>query len=736
MAGRFDPTEVPDALPPRAARAVLVAGRYRLGPLLGRGGTGTVYAVDDPFGGDRALAIKFVDGRAPGAMRQLRRELTALRLLDLPGVVRMYDDGVDDGQTFLVMDRLPGGTFDRLADRGPWEAWRDRAWALLEVLARVHFAGVVHRDLKPGNVLLDADERPVLTDFGLATGDAVDVDPVLLREGTPRYMAPEQRAGTACDARTDLYAVGVMFAEMLARSGGPPEILAAADRMRAERPEDRFASAVDALAALGARTDALLPGIALPEQADHAALEQLFAEAAPSFRHLATDGAAELLARTGGERDAVHRELERWVRAGLAHWVPDGVRIQRKALEALAWERDPRRAELLSAARDGRRAGAPRSSSPGRPTAAARQAAPWRCSRRWPPTPRTSWPGRSPSCRSPPSSSTASATQPTSPSATSGPTAAACSTPPRRPCTATPPAGTTRSLPSAPCPPPRSRAGGSRSACTPRATPPPARGRLARHRRGLGRRRPGRRSRVASWRARVAYSRGDFAGALAAELEALAGASTPLDRLTRMANGAATALEAPDPALAQELGERALALARELRLGAVECNAAWVLRTAAYQRGAPLPPDPALIAAAAEGLARRRGATRRHRRRDRLAHGRARHRAPPVRRRRVHLRPPPLPRRRRAGAGAERGRGRGARARDGGRDRRLPPDHRRTGAGALRDGRRAARGRPAAGPRRPARAHPQRADGRGVRRGAAPYGKSAPTPSRVNPGAA
>ena len=103
----------------------LLAGRYRVGRLLGRGGTGQVHEAVDVTTDER-VAIKFVAQRSRSARRQLRQELTALRLLALPGVVRLHDDGEQGDQTYLVMDLLDGGGFDRLAERG-WTGWRGRS---------------------------------------------------------------------------------------------------------------------------------------------------------------------------------------------------------------------------------------------------------------------------------------------------------------------------------------------------------------------------------------------------------------------------------------------------------------------------------------------------------------------------------------------------------------------------------------------------------------------------------
>jgi eukaryotic-like serine/threonine-protein kinase len=228
--GLGEETLVSGDVPDKGGVPARLVGRYSVGDLLGRGGSGQVHRAWDELAGE-AVAIKFVSGYASSTARLVRRELTALRLLDLPGVVRLRDDGEDQGQHFLVMDLLTGGRFDTLADRGAWEGWAAEAYALLEALARVHFAGVLHRDLKPGNVLLDSQGRPVITDFGLAQGREVERSGTGPAEGTPRYMAPEQRRGEACDERTDLFALGVMFADMLDAGPAPDHVRRVVDAM-------------------------------------------------------------------------------------------------------------------------------------------------------------------------------------------------------------------------------------------------------------------------------------------------------------------------------------------------------------------------------------------------------------------------------------------------------------------------------------------------------------------------
>jgi serine/threonine protein kinase len=191
----------------------LIAGRYRVLSRIAVGGTAEVVAADDLVLG-RAVAIKRprADGNnaIPGA---LAREARVLARLRHPGVVRLYDHVIDGGRDHLVLEHVPGGTLAAL--RGgcaPAEVARIGA-AVAEALAHVHGRGVVHLDLKAENVLLD-DGGPRLIDFGISDCEAVVAGPALA--GTPRAMAPEQIRGDAVDARTDLFALGVLLYELLA----------------------------------------------------------------------------------------------------------------------------------------------------------------------------------------------------------------------------------------------------------------------------------------------------------------------------------------------------------------------------------------------------------------------------------------------------------------------------------------------------------------------------------------
>jgi class 3 adenylate cyclase/predicted ATPase len=189
---------------------------------LGSGGFGTVYLGHDSQL-DRPVAIKVLKAGAslPESEADLfQQEARRLARLRHPGIVAVHDVGVQDGQVYLVADYLDGPDLDHwLKDNRPaWpEAVRIVA-AVADALAHAHARLIVHRDVKPANILLTADRLPVLVDFGVAL-DEIQAGGAAkgIVSGTPWYMSPEQAAGTAhrIDGRTDIYSLGVVLYEML-----------------------------------------------------------------------------------------------------------------------------------------------------------------------------------------------------------------------------------------------------------------------------------------------------------------------------------------------------------------------------------------------------------------------------------------------------------------------------------------------------------------------------------------
>jgi serine/threonine-protein kinase len=211
---------------PTAALADALAPRLLLGRELGRGGMSVVYAAHEPAL-ERDVAVKVLTAGADGAVdvQRFRREVLLLARLQHPHVVPVLRDGVAGERPYFVMPLVAGESLGRRLARGgalPLGEAVHVLRAVASALAYAHACGVVHRDVKPDNVLLSAGGVPVVTDFGVARAIAVaragadDGAEAGLVAGTPAYMAPEQAAGDpAADHRVDLYAYGVLAYELL-----------------------------------------------------------------------------------------------------------------------------------------------------------------------------------------------------------------------------------------------------------------------------------------------------------------------------------------------------------------------------------------------------------------------------------------------------------------------------------------------------------------------------------------
>ncbi len=286
----------------------LISGRYRLESCLGEGGMGQVYRAEHVLM-EKTVAIKVLHPDMTArdeVVARFQREARAAAALDHPNLCRALDFGQsEDGSFFFVMDYLEGEslrevirTFGRLFPKRALGLGRQIA----EALAEAHEKGIIHRDLKPDNVMIvdrDDGERAVVTDFGLvhlmaSTEDGEEAPTRLTRTGvaygTPHFMSPEQIAGDDIDARTDIYALGVVFFQML--TGEPPfdggnlarvmgqhitepvprleertpevsfpeGIQELIDRMMAKEPDDRPASAAEVVDAIDAIQRSLGPG--------------------------------------------------------------------------------------------------------------------------------------------------------------------------------------------------------------------------------------------------------------------------------------------------------------------------------------------------------------------------------------------------------------------------------------------------------------------------------------------
>ncbi|HYP53709.1 MAG TPA: serine/threonine-protein kinase, partial [Pyrinomonadaceae bacterium] len=202
----------------RFVSGTVLAGRYRIVGLLGRGGMGEVYRADD-LTLKQSVALKFLPERVsndPASLARVYQEVSLARQVSHRNVCRVYDIGEADGQHFLSMEFVRGEELASVLKRFgrlPNDKAVDIARQLCAGLHAVHERGVLHRDLKPANVMIDENGNVRLTDFGLAAlGEELGGDGV--RAGTPAYMSPEQLAGRDVSVRSDIYSLGLVLYEI------------------------------------------------------------------------------------------------------------------------------------------------------------------------------------------------------------------------------------------------------------------------------------------------------------------------------------------------------------------------------------------------------------------------------------------------------------------------------------------------------------------------------------------
>ena len=211
-------------------------GSYLIQAVLGAGGMGTVYRAQDLRLG-RAVAIKVINAGqgAPGFAARFQREARVLAQLDHPNILPLWDVGQAGALLYLVTPVVEGGSLRdlrlRLGGSVPVAQALGLVAQVADALYHAHQRGVVHRDVKPGNLLLHTDGRVMLADFGIARSvhERPDVSASDLAIGTPHYIAPEQALGDQVDGRADIYSLGAVLYELL--SGRTPYIAESTTRV-------------------------------------------------------------------------------------------------------------------------------------------------------------------------------------------------------------------------------------------------------------------------------------------------------------------------------------------------------------------------------------------------------------------------------------------------------------------------------------------------------------------------
>jgi serine/threonine-protein kinase len=272
-----------------AKPAIVALGKYQIRGVLGRGAMGTVYDGWDPVIG-RRVAIKTVrmfgddDPEAREGLARFKNEAQAAGRLSNPNIVAVYDYGESDDTAFIVMEFVEGHSLKERLDTKEPVPLGETARVMQQVLAGLQFShdkGVVHRDIKPGNVMLTRDGQVKLADFGIARIESSVMTQAGTMLGTPAYMSPEQLMGQAVDARSDIYSSGVLLYQLLTGErpfeGGMTTIIHKALNTTPPRPSEISVTAPPALDCVVVRAMAKRPADRYPNAAAFArALREAF----------------------------------------------------------------------------------------------------------------------------------------------------------------------------------------------------------------------------------------------------------------------------------------------------------------------------------------------------------------------------------------------------------------------------------------------------------------------------